>query len=144
MQGHIEQAEARLAEVKAKNPAAAEQLEETIGSMKELAADPRAYFEKGLQKTAEELANATVELRPGGEAISKMGDAPDDTESGHWALDGDQLDIIFGEDGESEMQGTVKGDHLLMKAVMESDENDPASAQMAAAMNELTFVLVRK
>ncbi len=144
MQATIEKAEAQVAELQAKNPAAAAGLQHAIDSMKQLAADPQAYFKSMLEENAKVLADATIELRPGGEVISKTGDTPDDIEKGSWTQTGDDVDIVLGEDNGSEMKGTLMGDHLEMRSVMEVDPNDPASAQMAKAMSDLSFVLIRK
>ena len=144
MQAQIQKAEAQVAELQAKHPDQAAGLQRAVDSMKQLAADPQAYFKSMLQENAKALADATIELRPGGEVVSKTGDTADDIEHGHWTQTGDDVDIVLGEDSGSEMKGTLEGDHLEMRSVMAVDENDPASAQMAKAMSDLSFVLVRK
>ncbi len=144
MQATIEKAEAQVAELQAKNPAGAARLKQAVDSMRQLAEDPQAFFKSMLQENAKVLADATIELRPGGEVISKTGDTPEDVEQGSWTQTGDQVDIVLGEDSDSEMKGTLAGDRLEMRSVMAVDPNDPASAQMAKALEDVTFVLVRK
>jgi hypothetical protein len=144
MQAEIAKAEAQVAELQATHPDQAAGMQRAVDTMKQLAADPHAYFKSMLEETAKELADATIELQPGGAALSRTGATPDDIQKGHWTQTGDEIDIVLGEDDDAEMRGTLAGDRLEMRSVMAVDESDPAGARMAQAMNDLTFVLVRR
>ena len=108
---------------------------EVVAQIKAQGADLSA----AMKEAAGSFSEGTIEFRPDGTVLTSTTEEGT-TQDARWQLDGDTLRIeVDDADGLSAMVGSVEGDRILLRPVLERD----ADADMAF-LRDLEFPLVRR